>query len=137
MQHHGLREEWMSESIQHFLSNGEFDLREQSYEFLNILYNYHIPTLIFSAGIGNMIDIILKMLNLNKKNISIVGNRFLFKDGIMCGTDGDLIHSLNKNYTHVKIHLERQEGGKEFLKNIENRKNIIVVSLIIYILIKL
>lgn len=75
--------------------------------FLRDMHNKHIPVIILSAGIGNVIEQFLKINNCYTSNIYIISNFIKFNDeGKMKKFDEDMIHSLNKtmkNHLPIKI----------------------------------
>lgn len=96
-------------------------LREGATEFFNILYKENIPLLIFSAGIGNIIDEYLQKENLDTPNVHVLSNTFKFnKEGYAEKYKDEIIHLLNKTEDKIK-----NEAYKELIKN---KKNIILLG---------
>ena len=73
------------------------EFRPGAKEFIHFLNKNGIPLIIISAGIGNFIEIFLKHNDCLLDNVYITSNKIVFKDGIACGVDNNIIHSLNKN----------------------------------------
>lgn len=73
------------------------EFRKGAKEFIDFLHKNNIPLIIISAGIGNFIEAFLKENNCYFDNVYISSNKIIFKDGIACGAQKDIIHSLNKN----------------------------------------
>ena len=91
---YGLTKEKLKESI----DNSKLILREGAKDFLFKLYKNNIPVIIFSAGIGNVIEQCLKKEECYYNNITIISNFIKFdKNGNMIKFSDNMIHSLNKN----------------------------------------
>ncbi|CAK8572931.1 unnamed protein product [Lathyrus sativus] len=87
------------ESIKQSVANGNIAFREGVSELFEFLEEQDIPVLIFSAGLADIIEEVLRQkLNRSFKNVKIVSNRMVFNaDGQLVSFKGKLIHSLNKN----------------------------------------
>lgn len=86
------------EKLKECIYNSHLELREGAKDFLNKLYNRNIPVIIFSAGIGNVIEQFLKEKECYYDNITIIGNFIKFdKNGDMIKFSDNIIHTLNKN----------------------------------------
>jgi cytosolic 5'-nucleotidase 3 len=73
-------------------------LRNGARELLADLAHADVPTLIFSAGIADVITEFLRQQGCLTPNVHVVSNRLRFDaDGVLVGFDGPLIHTLNKN----------------------------------------
>ncbi|XP_054449686.1 7-methylguanosine phosphate-specific 5'-nucleotidase [Pteronotus mesoamericanus] len=73
-------------------------LREGYKTFFNTLYQNNIPLFIFSAGIGDILEEIIRQKKVFHPNIHIVSNYMDFdEDGFLQGFKGQLIHIYNKN----------------------------------------
>ncbi|KAI9485684.1 MAG: pyrimidine 5'-nucleotidase [Benjaminiella poitrasii] len=80
-----------------------------------------VPFLVFSAGIGNIIEELLKQANLLYDNMHIVSNMMMFdNDGICIDFKEPLIHVFNKS--------EFQLETTPYFKQIEQRKNVILMG---------
>lgn len=98
--------------------------RKGATNFLDVLKEKEIPILVFSAGMGNMIEGYLKIENKLTSNVHILSNTFDFDDnGFATKYKDGVIHIFNKSETEVK--------NKEFLASIKERKNIILLGDII------
>jgi 5'-nucleotidase len=63
-----------------------------------MLYEAEIPVLIFSAGLGNIIEEILEKFGVFYSNLEIISNYIQFnEDGSLRGYKDLLVHPLNKN----------------------------------------
>uniref|UniRef100_T1H6Q2 5'-nucleotidase n=1 Tax=Megaselia scalaris TaxID=36166 RepID=T1H6Q2_MEGSC len=95
-------------------------LRDRSKEFFEILENFEVPVLVFSAGLGNSVESVLRQAGVLNKNVKIVSNFLRFKDNLVDGFQPPLIHNLNKNETVL--------SGSDFHSLVENRNNIILLG---------
>lgn len=101
--------------------------REGTTEAFNKLYNQKIPIIVLSAGIGDVVELILKHENLATSNVSVVSNFLkICKDdnGISTiqGFKGEkLIHVFNKN---EHAYLDTHKNVREF--NLTNNYNSIL-----------
>ncbi|VVB75525.1 2-hydroxy-3-keto-5-methylthiopentenyl-1-phosphatephosphatase [Candidatus Tiddalikarchaeum anstoanum] len=93
-------------------------LRVGADEFFNLLHRHKIPLLIFSSGVGNIIEGYIKK---DYDNIHILSNTFNFdKKGYATGYKEDIIHVFNKSETAIK--------NEKYLKAIFGRRNIILLG---------
>ncbi len=112
----GLTEEIIDKVSQ----NNSKIFRDGAGAFLETLNKFKIPTLIFSAGIGNIISRMLRYNNMEYGNMHIIANNYTFnKDGSIM-PPVEIIHSFNKNETVL--------DNYPFSKEIENRPNIILIG---------
>lgn len=86
------------ESIKQSVANANIAFREGVSELFEFLEERDIPVLIFSAGLADIIEEVLRQkLRRSFKNVKIVSNRMVFNNGQLVSFKGKLIHSLNKN----------------------------------------
>jgi 5'-nucleotidase len=65
---------------------------------LNMLNENNVPLLIFSAGIGDLINEVLEKYEVTFPNIKVVSNFMKFNNkGVICGFTEPIIHMFNKN----------------------------------------
>ncbi|TPP60247.1 7-methylguanosine phosphate-specific 5'-nucleotidase [Fasciola gigantica] len=84
-------------------------LRDGVREFMELLWSHSIPVLIFSAGLGDVIEILLKNFNMYRENIRVVSNFMRFnEEGLIVGFKDPVIHSFNK--TAASILNEKYSG---------------------------
>lgn len=103
--------------IKDIIKDSKIVLRNGASEFFNLLAKEGIPLIIFSAGLGDLIQEFLKKDNKMQKNIHIVSNFYKFdKNGKVTGYKSKVIHTFNKNEIDIKD------------KTIENRKNVILLG---------
>ncbi|XP_006832702.1 PREDICTED: 7-methylguanosine phosphate-specific 5'-nucleotidase [Chrysochloris asiatica] len=73
-------------------------LREGYKVFFNTLYHHSVPLFIFSAGIGDILEEIIRQNKVFHPNIHVVSNYMDFdENGFLQGFKGQLIHTYNKN----------------------------------------
>jgi HAD superfamily hydrolase (TIGR01544 family) len=110
-----------NKTINTIIDNNLIELRSKTNQFFKLTNQYKIPTIIFSAGIYNLIDGFIKKTNNDFDNIHIVGNQFIFdKNDKFQGTTGDVIHSQNKTFTELS-HLP-------VYKDLQNKKTCILIG---------
>uniref|UniRef100_A0A6I8SP02 5'-nucleotidase n=1 Tax=Xenopus tropicalis TaxID=8364 RepID=A0A6I8SP02_XENTR len=89
--------------------------------FFNSLYQSEIPLFIFSAGIGDVLEEIIRQKGVFHPNTKVVSNYMDFDDnGIMKGFKGELIHTYNKNSSVLT--------DTEYFKEIGHRTNIVLLG---------
>lgn len=94
-------------------------LRNGAAQFFETLNKEQIPLLIFSSGIGNIIEALLGKENLLTDNVHIISNMFKFdENGYATGYQDEIIHIMNKSENRMK--------GHENI--IEERKNVILLG---------
>ncbi|XP_028804294.1 7-methylguanosine phosphate-specific 5'-nucleotidase A isoform X1 [Neltuma alba] len=144
-----LMEEWWSkthallieggltnESIKQSVANGNIAFREGVFELFEFLEEKGIPVLIFSAGLGDIIEEVLRQkLHRTFTNVRIVSNRMVFdEDGHLVSFKGKLIHSLNKNEhaldmgAPVHNHLGDEGDPNEDNASIKYRTNVLLLG---------
>lgn len=85
------------------------------------LNRFEIPVLIFSAGIGDVIEEVLREQSTMHENMKVVSNYIDFDDsGKMIGFKGEMIHVYNKN--------EGAVHDSDYFKNLEHRHNVILMG---------
>ncbi|GKU91489.1 hypothetical protein SLEP1_g5356 [Rubroshorea leprosula] len=87
------------DDIKNSVSNATIAFREGVVELFEVLEEKDVPILIFSAGLADIIEEVLRQkVHRTFKNIKIVSNRMLFdENGRLVSFKGKTIHSLNKN----------------------------------------
>ncbi|XP_051172523.1 7-methylguanosine phosphate-specific 5'-nucleotidase-like [Leptopilina boulardi] len=95
------------------------DLRVGTKDLIDKLNSSNIPVLVFSAGLGDVVEAILKHNNVHHENVEIISNFLKYSNNKLDGFKGEKIHVFNKNETVL---------NDEQLKRLENRKNIILMG---------
>lgn len=93
--------------------------RDGAIEMLKSFYKRNIPVIIISAGIGNFIELFLKLHGCYFDNIFIMANFIKFEEGIAVGIEDMVIHSLNKNEVSLPDKIQDK---------LKNRNNIILMG---------
>lgn len=107
--------------IEDIIQKKKIKIRENALELLDLLYEKNIPLLIFSAGVGDIIEGYLKYENKLYDNIHIISNFYKFDEhGKVTGYKSNIIHSLNKNEIQLK--------GTPYYDIIRERKNVILLG---------
>lgn len=98
--------------------------REGTTEAFNKLYNQQIPIIVLSAGIGDVVELILKHENLSSSNVSVVSNFLkICKDdngvSTIQGFKGEkLIHVFNKNeHAYLDTHKNVRVSTIDLINN--------------------
>lgn len=96
-------------------------LREGYKMFFDTLYHNNIPLFIFSAGIGDILEEIIRQMKVFHPNIHIVSNYMDFsEDGFLKGFKGQLIHTYNKNSSVCE--------NSSYFQQLRNKTNIILLG---------
>ncbi|MFC1728228.1 hypothetical protein ACFLZ7_02040 [Nanoarchaeota archaeon] len=107
--------------VMDIVNKNKIILREGISEFLDLLNKHKIPLLIFSAGIGDIIEEHLRAEGKLYENIHIISNTFKYnKEGKVIGYNSNIIHILNKNEGHIK--------NTPYYEQIADRKNVILLG---------
>ncbi|KAL7588225.1 hypothetical protein Lser_V15G36522 [Lactuca serriola] len=87
------------DAIRNSVAGAMIAFREGVVELFEFLEERDVPILIFSAGLADIIEEVLRQkLHRTFKNVKIVSNRMKFdENGNLVSFTGKLIHSLNKN----------------------------------------
>ncbi|AEC09569.2 Pyrimidine 5'-nucleotidase eukaryotic [Arabidopsis thaliana x Arabidopsis arenosa] len=125
------------DAIKKSVANSSIAFREGVSELFEFLEKKEIPVLIFSAGLADVIEEVLRQ-NLDRtfKNVKIVSNRMVFNDdGQLVSFKGKLIHVLNKNEhaldmaapLHDRLGVDIGEEDEENV-NMKERRNVLLMG---------
>lgn len=109
-------------------------LRTNAEIFINQLADKNIPLFIFSAGCGDIIDLMLKHkqpICWHEENMVLVSNRLIFdnKTDILKGWSKPTIHSMNKKNALERLKEDKDESKFEKLsKLIDGKSNMFVLG---------
>lgn len=107
--------------IRQSVAQSNITLRDKCDEFLLKLDRCSVPCLIFSAGLGDVIEEVVRQQAHLSENIHIVSNYMDFDNqGIICGFKGELIHVFNKNETAI--------GKSDYFETLSHRDNVILLG---------
>ncbi|XP_040294768.1 7-methylguanosine phosphate-specific 5'-nucleotidase [Bufo bufo] len=96
-------------------------LREGFEAFFDTLHLSEIPLFIFSAGIGDVLEEIIRQAGVYHPNIKVVSNYMDFDEqGVMTGFKGEIIHTYNKNNSVLR--------DTEYFQQISHRSNILLLG---------
>uniref|UniRef100_A0A8B9FGQ2 5'-nucleotidase n=1 Tax=Amazona collaria TaxID=241587 RepID=A0A8B9FGQ2_9PSIT len=96
-------------------------LRDGFKELFDQLHKYSVPLFIFSAGIGDILEEIIRQANVFHSNISVVSNYMDFDEsGVLTRFKGPLIHTYNKNNSVLQ--------GTECFQQLSTRTSIILLG---------
>ncbi|XP_071547756.1 cytosolic 5'-nucleotidase 3 isoform X1 [Panulirus ornatus] len=108
-------------SLEDMVSASNVKLREGTEKLMNELHTTNVPVLVFSAGMGDILEQVLKHFNVYTNNVKVVSNFFRYDDkGVMVGFKDDLIHMFNKN--------ENAIHSSDYFDKLRGRNNIILMG---------
>lgn len=110
-----------SEMIAELAKNYGPHLRNRTRELFKDLEVADIPILVFSAGIGDVVEAMLKSQNAMTSNVKVIANFLKFDNSKISGFQGSGVHTFNKN-------LRIDEGGDSFVSDWRFRTNVIVMG---------
>ncbi|KAM9296425.1 7-methylguanosine phosphate-specific 5'-nucleotidase [Gastrophryne carolinensis] len=109
------------QKLAQIVKESQAKLREGFETFFDALHRGAIPLFIFSAGIGDVLEEIIRQTGFYHPNIKVVSNYMDFDDeGFLRGFKGDLIHTYNKNNSVLK--------DTEYFQQISHRSNILLLG---------
>ncbi|XP_050418697.1 7-methylguanosine phosphate-specific 5'-nucleotidase A isoform X1 [Patella vulgata] len=107
--------------IKNMVAESTAHLRDGCQWFIDHLHKLEIPLLIFSAGIGDIIEEVIKQQSHMYENMKIVSNYMNFDNaGKMIGFKGDIIHIYNKN--------ENAIHSSDYFERLNHRDNILLLG---------
>lgn len=107
--------------IEDIIAKDKIKARISSLEMLDILHSLNIPTLIFSSGLGDLIEGFLKKQGRLYNNVHIISNFYNYdKDGNVLGYKNHIIHSLNKKEIELK--------ETPYYEEAKQRKNVLLLG---------
>ncbi|XP_034030290.1 cytosolic 5'-nucleotidase 3 isoform X1 [Thalassophryne amazonica] len=96
-------------------------LREGCEQFFDRLHYHNVPVFIFSAGLGDVLEELIRQAGVYHNNIKVVANFMDFdENGIVRGFKGELIHVYNKHDGALR--------NTEYFKQLKNNCNIILMG---------
>ncbi|NWI97406.1 5NT3B nucleotidase, partial [Pitta sordida] len=107
--------------IAQIVRESEAMLRDGFKEFFDQLLKSNIPLFIFSAGIGDILEEIIRQANVFHPNIKVVSNYMGFDEKeVLTHFKEPLIHTYNKNNTVLQ--------GTAYFQQLSTRTNIILLG---------
>ncbi|XP_041104255.1 cytosolic 5'-nucleotidase 3A [Polyodon spathula] len=96
-------------------------LREGYEHFFDKLQEHNVPLFIFSAGLGDVLEEIIRQAGVYHPNVKVVSNFMEFDEhGVLKGFKGELIHVYNKHDGALK--------NTEYFKQLKDNCNIILLG---------
>uniref|UniRef100_A0A8C8RKM2 5'-nucleotidase n=1 Tax=Pelusios castaneus TaxID=367368 RepID=A0A8C8RKM2_9SAUR len=116
-----LQQKILKSDIAKIVKESEVMLRDGVNSFLDQLHKRNIPLFIFSAGVGDVLEEVLRQGKVFHPNITVVSNYMDFDDkGVLRQFKEPLIHTFNKNNTVLE--------NKEYSQQLSARTNILLLG---------
>uniref|UniRef100_A0A8D1KHS5 5'-nucleotidase n=1 Tax=Sus scrofa TaxID=9823 RepID=A0A8D1KHS5_PIG len=107
--------------LKEIVEESDIMLKEGYENFFDKLQQYNIPVFIFSAGIGDVLEEVIRQAGVYYPNVKVVSNFMDFDDnGLLRGFKGELIHVFNKHDGSLK--------NTEYFNQLKNNSNIILLG---------
>ncbi|XP_036753340.1 cytosolic 5'-nucleotidase 3A isoform X1 [Manis pentadactyla] len=107
--------------LKEIVAESDVMLKEGYENFFDKLQQYSIPVFIFSAGIGDILEEVIRQAGVYHPNITVVSNFMDFDDnGILKGFKGELIHVYNKHDGALK--------NTDYFSQLKDNSNIILLG---------
>ncbi|KAJ7421070.1 7-methylguanosine phosphate-specific 5'-nucleotidase [Willisornis vidua] len=107
--------------IAQLVRESEAMLRDGFKEFFDQLHKNNVPLFIFSAGIGDVLEEIIRQADVFHSNVKVVSNYMDFNDdGVLMHFKEPLIHTYNKNNTVLQ--------GTQYFQQLSSRTSIILLG---------
>ncbi|XP_011024137.1 PREDICTED: 7-methylguanosine phosphate-specific 5'-nucleotidase A [Populus euphratica] len=124
------------DAIKESVASSAIAFRDGVVELFEFLEERDIPVLIFSAGLADIIEEVLRQkVHRSFKNVKIVSNRMVFdNDGRLISFKGKLIHSLNKNEHALEMaapvheHFGDGDGPINDNASVKKRTNVLLLG---------
>ncbi|KAM7268664.1 hypothetical protein ACFE04_010830 [Oxalis oulophora] len=124
------------DAIKISVADALIDFRDGVVQLFEFLEERNIPVLIFSAGLADIIEEVLRQkLHRSFKNVEVVSNRMSFdEDGRLVSFKGKIIHSLNKNEHALDMaaplheRLEDNDGPIGDIASVKERTNVLLLG---------
>ncbi|XP_033728309.1 7-methylguanosine phosphate-specific 5'-nucleotidase A-like isoform X2 [Pecten maximus] len=109
------------QSIRKMVETSTVMLRDGCVWLFDHLHALDIPLLIFSAGIGDVLEEVIRIQATHHSNMKVVSNYMTFDEcDRMVGFQGEMIHVYNKN--------ENAIHNSDYFSNLEKRSNILLLG---------
>ncbi|ELK35177.1 Cytosolic 5'-nucleotidase 3 [Myotis davidii] len=120
--HHLLVEQGIPRAkLKEIVAESDIMLKEGYENFFDKLQQHSIPVFIFSAGIGDVLEEIIRQAGVYYSNVKVVSNFMDFDDnGMLKGFKGDLIHVFNKHDGALK--------NTDYFNQLKDNSNIILLG---------
>ncbi|XP_042218547.1 cytosolic 5'-nucleotidase 3-like isoform X1 [Homarus americanus] len=109
------------ESLKGMVSSSNARLRDGTEDLFSKLHSTNVPVLVFSAGMGDILEQVLRHFNVYTDNVKVVSNFFKYnEEGVMVGFKGELVHVFNKN--------ENAIHSSNYFNKLKGRNNVILMG---------
>ncbi|KAJ8354262.1 hypothetical protein SKAU_G00218290, partial [Synaphobranchus kaupii] len=117
-----LQKEKLPEVVRESDASLRYDLLREGYEqFFDRLQEHNVPVFIFSAGLGDILEEIIRQAGVYHPNVKVVSNFMDFdENGVLRGFKGDLIHVYNKHDGALR--------NTEYFKQLKDNCNIVLLG---------
>ncbi|KAM6201508.1 cytosolic 5'-nucleotidase 3A [Rhynchocyon petersi] len=107
--------------LKEIVEESDIMLKEGYENFFDRLQKYSIPVFIFSAGIGDVLEEVIRQAGVYHPNVKVVSNFMDFdENGVLKGFKGELIHVFNKHDGALK--------NTEYFSQLKDNSNIILLG---------
>ncbi|KAM5272902.1 cytosolic 5'-nucleotidase 3A-like isoform 2-T2 [Ctenodactylus gundi] len=107
--------------LKEIVAESDIMLKEGYENFFDKLQEHSIPLFIFSAGIGDVLEEVIRQAGVYHSNVKVVSNFMDFdENGILKGFKGELIHVFNKHDGALK--------NTDYFKQVKDNSNIILLG---------
>ena len=118
--------------FQDMIGASNVELREGTEKMMNHLLKNNIPVLVLSAGLGDLVEEILRYYKVYHSNVKVVSNFLDYdEEGNIVGLAGDVIHVFNKNEKSLKP-VERTNSdhveNDDLINQIHQRSNVLLMG---------
>ncbi|KAL5005991.1 hypothetical protein ScPMuIL_017149 [Solemya velum] len=109
------------QAIAQMVRNSTARLRDNCQWLFDRFHEFDIPLLIFSAGIGDVLEEVIKQQSTMYQNMKIVSNYMEYNNqGEAVGFQGEMIHVFNKN--------ENAIHQSDYFPTLKHRSNVILMG---------
>ncbi|XP_015212478.1 cytosolic 5'-nucleotidase 3 isoform X2 [Lepisosteus oculatus] len=109
------------DKIPEIVRESDVCLREGFEQFFDRLHQHGVPVFIFSAGVGDILEEIIRQAGVYRPNVRVVSNFMDFdENGVLKGFKGELIHMYNKHEGALK--------NTEYFKQLKDNSNILLLG---------
>uniref|UniRef100_A0A0A9YU79 5'-nucleotidase n=1 Tax=Lygus hesperus TaxID=30085 RepID=A0A0A9YU79_LYGHE len=103
------------------VNKADVQLRVGSDDAFRKLHDSHVPTLVFSAGLGPVVSSILRHYDILYDNVHVISNFFEVENGTITGfNNGTILHIYNKNQHAIE--------NSDYFKELSHRPNVILMG---------
>ncbi|KAF6197408.1 hypothetical protein GE061_020231 [Apolygus lucorum] len=112
---------YSEDDIEVAVNKADVQLRSGSNDAFRKLRDSHVPTLVFSAGLGAVVSSILKHYEILYDNVHVISNFFEVENGTITGfNNGTILHIYNKNQHAIE--------NSDYFKELSHRPNVILLG---------